>query len=301
VRLSRLGLGGAPLAGLYRVVGDAAAHATVDAAWEHGVRFFDTAPYYGSGRSERRMGAALRDRPRDEYVLSTKVGRLLVEPGGGDEHHREEAFAEADAAGQVFDFSRDGVLRSLEQSLQRLGLDRVDAALVHDPDHHLDQAIAEALPALIELRRQGVIGAVGAGMNSAEPLARIVREADVDWVLVAGRYTLLDRRAGEDLLPLCAERGVQAIAAGVFNSGLLAGGTTFDYRPAPPELLERVREIAAACERHAVPLLAAAAQFPLRHEAVACVLLGMDAPEQVAANAAALGLPIPDALWTELG
>jgi D-threo-aldose 1-dehydrogenase len=301
MKLTRLGLGGAPLAGLYRVVGDDVARATVDAAWEHGVRCFDTAPHYGSGRSERRMGAALRDRPRDEYVLSTKVGRLLVEPGRSDEHHRgADIFAERDPAGLVFDFSRDGVRRSLEQSLERLGLDRVDVALVHDPDHHLDQAISEALPALVELREQGVIRAVGAGMNAAEPLARIVREADVDCVLVAGRYTLLDRRAGEDLLPLCAARGVQAIAAGVFNSGLLAGGTTFDYRPAPPALLERARAMAAACDRHGVPLVAAAAQFPLRHPAVACVLLGMDAPQQVATNAAALDTPIPEALWAEL-
>jgi D-threo-aldose 1-dehydrogenase len=301
VKLTRLGLGGAPLAGLYRAVGDEAARATVDAAWEHGVRYFDTAPHYGSGLSERRMGAALRPRPRGEYVLSTKVGRLIVEAREADSFHRaKDAFVEGGGVGQRFDFSRDGVLRSLEASLERLGLDRVDIALVHDPDRFMDQALSEALPALISLREQGVVGAVGAGMNAGEPLARIVREADVDVVLVAGRYTLLDRRASEELLPLCAERGVQAIAAGVFNSGILAGGTTFDYAAAPEPLLARARELESVCARYGVPLIAAAAQFPLRHDAVASVLLGMASADEVAANASGMALPIPDALWEAL-
>ncbi len=297
MKLSRLGLGGAPLAGLYRAVGDDAARATIDAAWEHGVRFFDTAPHYGSGLSERRFGAALRERPRDEFVLSTKVGRLIVEES--DAYHRgDNLFAEG-SGGQRFDFSRDGVLRSLEASLERLGLDRVDVVLVHDPDDFMDQALAEALPALLSLREQGVIGAVGAGMNHCEPLARIVREADVDVVLQAGRLSLLER-GGDDLLPPCSERGVQVIAAGVFNSGLLAGGTTFDYRQAPDERVVRARELEAVCARFGVPLLAAAAQFPLRSPAVASVLLGMASPAEVEANAAALSVEIPDELWDAL-
>jgi D-threo-aldose 1-dehydrogenase len=295
IALSRLGLGGAPLGGLYREVGDEAAAATVDAAWERGVRFFDTAPLYGAGLSERRIGAALRAHPRAEYVLSTKVGRLLTGFGGT----RDRNFVES-SGGYVFDFSRDGVLRSLEASLERLGHDRVDVALVHDPENHMDQAIAEAVPALLELREQGVVGAVGAGMNYTAPLTRIVRETDVDVVLVAGRYTLLDRGAAEELLPLCVQRGVQAIAAGVFNSGILAGGTTFDYAPASPELQARARALEAECARHGVPLLAAAAQFPLRHEAVASVLLGMSSPEEARANADAFETPIPDALWEAL-
>jgi D-threo-aldose 1-dehydrogenase len=295
IALSRLGLGGAPLGGLYREVGDAAAAATVAAAWERGVRFFDTAPLYGAGLSERRMGAALRAYPRDEYVLSTKVGRVLTDFGGT----RDPNFVES-SGGYRFDFSRDGVLRSLEESLERLDHDRVDVALVHDPENHMDQALAEAVPALLELREQGVVGAVGAGMNFTAPLARFVRAAAVDVVLVAGRYTLLDRGAAEELLPLCVERGVRAIAAGVFNSGILAGGTTFDYAPASPELQARARAMAAECARHGVPLIAAATQFPLRHEAVASVLLGMSSPDEAQANADAFETPIPEALWREL-
>src|SRR4051794_11918642 len=293
---TRLGLGAAPLGGLYEAVGDEAARATVDAAWARGVRTFDTAPHYGAGLSERRVGAALGGRPRDDYVLSTKVGRRLVagaEPG--------EEFAESLGLRRVRDYSRDGVLRSLEDSLERLGLDRVDIALVHDAEDHLDQALNEAFPALVELREEGVVRAVGAGMNYVAPLERTAREADVDCLLVAGRYTLLDRSAGTGLLPLCAERGIGVLAAGVFNSGILAGGTTYDYAPAPPEIVQRTGELAAACARHDVPLATAALGFPLRHPAVTCVLVGARSAEEVEANVAALEQPIPDGLWEELG
>ncbi|MFL5926824.1 MAG: aldo/keto reductase [Gaiellaceae bacterium] len=271
-----------------------AARATVDRAWEAGVRFFDTAPLYGSGLSERRVGAALRERPRDQYVLSTKVGRLLVAGAPSP------LFPGAPPTAPVFDFSADGVRRSLAESLERLGLDRVDVALIHDPDDHLEQALAEAYPALHELRAQGVVRRIGAGMNQWQALARFVRETDVDCVLLAGRYTVLDRSAGAELLPLCETRGCGVFAAGVFNSGLLAGGATYDYLPAPRELVARARELAASCERWNVPLKAVALQFPLRHAAVESVLVGCRTPAEVDEDLALLDVPIPPGLWTEL-
>jgi D-threo-aldose 1-dehydrogenase len=220
--VSRLGFGGASLGNLYLETPDAQARASVDAAWDGGVRYFDTAPHYGLGLSERRLGAALAGRPRADYVLSTKVGRLLVPnkaPTGSD--LEAGGFAVPDDLVRRFDFSRDGVLRSLEASLDRLGVGRVDIVYVHDPDEHMDQAIAEAIPALAELRDQGVVGAVGAGMNQWQALRRMVREADLDVVMLAGRWTLLDR-SGAPLLAACAERGVAVVAAAPYNSGLLA-------------------------------------------------------------------------------
>jgi len=300
VEVTRFGLGCAPLAGLFEPVDDDQARAAMDAAWERGVRTFDTAPHYGAGLSERRVGAALRERPRDELVLCTKVGRLLVEEAPAAV---EPQFPAEPRLRRVFDFSADGVRRSLEESLDRLGLDRVDVLHVHDPDDHLDQAIGEALPALVHLREEGVIGAVGAGMNHAAPLARIVREADVDCVLVAGRHTLLDQTAATELLPLCRDRGVGVIAAGVFNSGVLTdpdSAATFDYGPAPAEVLERARAIRATCRRHGVELAAAAIAFTLRHAAVACVLVGARSPAEVEADVAWFERAVPDELWRDL-
>jgi D-threo-aldose 1-dehydrogenase len=279
---SLLGLGCAPLGGLYSAVSDADARATIDRAWDLGVQIFDTAPLYGSGLSERRVGAALRERPRNELVLSTKVGRLIRE---GE---------------PVFDFSYDGVLRSLEESIERLGLDRVDVALIHDPDDHYDEAVAGAYPALERLREEGVVDAIGVGMNQWEIPARFVRETDVDCVLLAGRYTLLDRSGERELLPLCAERSVDVIAAGVFNSGILAGGVHYDYAPAPPELLERARRLAATCARHGVPLEAAAIQFPLRNPAVTTVLVGCRSAAEVEEDLRLADLELPEELWDEL-
>ena len=299
VRVTRFALGSAPLGGLYEPVGDAAARATVDEAWRLGVRTFDTAPHYGAGVAERRLGSALRERPRSELVLCTKVGRLLVEPGTP----APSMFAEDSGLERRFDFSADGVRRSLEDSLDRLGLDRADVVHVHDPDDHLDEAIASALPALAALRDEGVIGAIGAGMNYVAPLVRIVREADVDCILLAGRHTLLDHSASTELLPLCVERGVSVIAAGVLNSGILADprdGATFDYEPASAGLLEQARRIAAACERHGVGLPVAATAFPLRHPAVACVLVGARSPREVAADIEGVLGAIPGALWSDL-
>jgi D-threo-aldose 1-dehydrogenase len=298
VELPTLGFGGAPLGNLFDPIDERIARDTVDAAWESGIRLFDTAPLYGSGLSEQRLGDALRDRPRDEYVLSTKVGRLL-HPGAD----LDSLFRDTPAFRPVFDFSRDGVLRSLESSLDRLGVDRIDIVHVHDPDDHLDQAIAESIPALAELRDQGVIGAVGCGMNSTVPLTRIVGEADVDVVLIAGRYTLLDRSADTELLPLCAERDVQVIAGGIFNSGLLADpdvNRTFDYAEAPPETVERAMALARRCRTHDIPLAAAAVQFVLRHPAITSVIFGVRSRREIEADVSAANMNIPDALWDEL-
>jgi D-threo-aldose 1-dehydrogenase len=302
--IKRLALGCAPLGGLYTAVDERQAGATVEAAWREGIREFDTAPHYGAGLSERRLGAVLAGLRRDEVVVSTKVGRLLV-PGSGSPRRDDGGamFAGAPDLDRVFDFSRDGVLRSVEESLERLGLDRVDVLYVHDPDDHLDQAIREALPALADLRAQGVVREIGAGMNQAPALVRIVREADVDRALVAGRYTLLDQSAGEELLPLCARRGVAVVAGGVLNSGILADprpGAMYDYAPAPEELVARARRIEAICARHDTELLAAAIAFPLRHRAVGTVLVGARSPEEVEAAAAAIARGVPEELWDAL-
>jgi D-threo-aldose 1-dehydrogenase len=287
IALGPLGLGTAPLAGLYEPVDDDVAHATVECAFELGIRFFDTAPYYGSGSAERRLGAALRGRPRDEFVVSTKVGRLLHPEASGWE-------------GAYFDFSYDAALRSLDESLDRLGLDRVDVALVHDPDDHYDEALAGAFPALARLREEGVVRAIGVGMNQTAMLCRFARDADPDCFLVAGRYTALDRTAADELLPLCAERGIAIVAGGVFNSGILAGGDTFDYRAASPSVAARVAHLRALCERHGAPLPAAAVQFPLRNPTVAAVLVGCRSPQEVEEDVRFAELELPDALWEEL-
>jgi D-threo-aldose 1-dehydrogenase len=290
-----LGLGTAPLGGLYDAVDDETARATLDRAWSLGLRTFDTAPLYGSGLSERRLGAALRERPRDEFTVSTKVGRLL-RPGDS----RRAGWHGAPPFEAYFDFSYDAALRSLDESLERLGLDRVDIALVHDPDDHYDDALAGAFRALARLRDEGVVRAIGVGMNQTGLLCRFAREADPDCFLVAGRYTLLDRSAADELLPLCEERGIAVIAGGVFNSGVLADGDTYDYSPAPPAVLERATELRAICARRDVPLAAAALQFASRHPAVACVLVGCRSAEEVEADVRLFDLELPAGLWKEL-
>ncbi|MEU4538574.1 aldo/keto reductase [Streptosporangium sp. NPDC023825] len=304
MQVSRYGFGTAPIGNLFSEVGEDTARAAVDAAYEAGVRLFDTAPHYGLGLSERRLGAALAERPRDSYALSTKVGRLLVPATGEGPFGRDDQGFDVPAdLRRVWDFSRDGVLRSLEESLERLGLDAVDIALIHDPDDHWEQAVSEAYPALAELRDQGVVKAVGVGMNQAGMLARFVRETEVDTVMLAGRYTLLDQSGEEELLPLCAERGVAVLAAGVFNSGLLAThdpSGTYDYAPASGPLLERARRIAAVCERHDVTLPQAALAFPLRHPTVASVVIGARSAAEVTRNAELTAKPVPEALWADL-
>jgi D-threo-aldose 1-dehydrogenase len=299
VRVTRLGLGLAPLGGLFTPVGARAAADTVEHAWRLGLRYFDVAPLYGNGLAERRAGPVLAGKPRGEFTLSTKVGRLL-RPGGAD---AQDIWAEPTGVTPQFDFSAAGVLTSYEESLARLGLPHADVLHLHDPDDHLDQAVREALPALAELREQGRIGAVSAGMNQAASLAGLVRTGVLDAVLMAGRYTLLDQSGADELLPLCADRGVSVIAAGVFNSGLLADprpGAPFDYAPADPGLVARALAVQAVCERHRVPLRAAAIQFPLTHPAVTCVLVGARSPAEVADAVRMAAVPIPAGLWTDL-
>ncbi|HTO71327.1 MAG TPA: aldo/keto reductase [Myxococcota bacterium] len=298
LRVTRLGLGCAPLANLYRASDEVQARAAVDAAWDAGIRWFDTAPLYGHGLSERRLGAALRGRERSEYVVASKVGRLL-RPGVDP----ETVFADVPPLRPVFDFSYDGALRSLEESLTRLGLDRIDLVHVHDPDAHEVEAERGAFRALLRLRDEGVIRAIGAGMNQSPMLARFVERGLVDCVLVAGRWSLLDDSAARDLLPLAERSGVAVIAAGVFNSGILAApraGATYDYAPAPPERLARAQRLEAICARFDVSLRAAALQFPLRHPAVRCVLVGARSAEEIADAAAQFTAPIPAELWAAL-
>ena len=303
--MSELSLGCAQLGNLYREVTDAEAQATVHAAWELGVRYFDTAPHYGLGLSERRLGAALASRPRDAYVVSSKVGRLLEpigNPGGGLD---DGGYLVPATHRRVWDFSRDGIRRSLTESLERLGLDRVDIVYLHDPDEHWAEVLETGYPTLAELRDQGVVRAIGAGMNQASMLADLVRETDVDVVMLAGRYTLLEQDSLDDLLPLCEKRSVGIVAAGVFNSGILARTlppieAKYDYETAPPELLDRARRIAAICDRHGTSLPAAAIAFPLAHPAVVSVCLGARSAKQVQRNVALYGEPIPGDLWSEL-
>ncbi|MDX3310436.1 aldo/keto reductase [Streptomyces sp. ME08-AFT2] len=303
VEVTELGFGGGPLGGLIAPLDDETAAATLSAAWDCGIRYFDTSPYYGIGQSERRTGDFLRGMPRDTFTLSTKVGRLLVaqDPRG----RVDERFRVPATHRRVWDFSRDGVLRSVEDSLARMGVDRVDVLLLHDAEEHFGTALREGFPALAELRSQGVVGAVGAGMYDPGLLTGLVRETDADVVMLSGRYTLLDHRALDDLLPACSERGVSVLAASVFNSGLLATprpveGAHFDYAPASPDVLRRARELADVCEAHGVRLPEAAMAFPLRHPAVAGIVLGMRSPEEVRLDAAAFDAPIPDRLWSDL-
>ena len=298
--VTRFGLGTAPLGGLFTEVADEEAHGVVEAAWAAGVRLFDTAPLYGHGLAERRLGAVLGDRPRDAFTLATKVGRLLragapLEPG--------QNFRGLPPVNPVFDFSYDGALRSVTESLERLGLDRVDVVHIHDPDDHFDEALRGAYPALDRLRREGAIGAVGAGMNQAEMLARFAREADFDCFLLAGRYTLLDQVALRELLPLCRDRGIAVMAGGVLNSGILADprpGATYDYTRATHEVLSRARRLDEICRSHGVPLKAAAIQFPLGHPAITSVLLGCRSRAELAENMRMSETVIPTALWGEL-
>lgn len=305
VQVGALGFGAAPIGNLHGPVDGGQARATLDAAWDVGVRYFDTAPHYGLGLSERRLGDALAHRPRTEFTVSTKVGRLLEPhpaPTGSD--LPSGGFAVPDTLVRRPDYSRDGVLRSLESSLGRLRLDHVDIVYVHDPDDHLDAALDHALPALTALRDQGVIGAVGVGMNAVAPLLRIVEEAEVDAVMVAGRWTLLDRTA-RPLLDACAKRGVAVVAAAPFNSGLLsrtypASDATFDYGPAPESALRRARLLAEVSARHGTALPHAALRFPLRDPGVACVVAGFRTPEEVRSAARWAATDLSGEAWRDL-
>jgi D-threo-aldose 1-dehydrogenase len=299
----RVGLGGAPLGNLLGEVAETDAVAAVDAAWEEGWRYFDTAPHYGLGLAEERLGAGLRSRPRDEYVLSSKVGRIIYE--ADDAATDDEGFAISTTRRRRWDFSRDGVLQSIEDSLRRIGTDRLDVVFVHDPDDHYDEAVATAFPTLIELREQGVIGAIGSGMNQSAMLTRFVREIDIDVIMLAGRYSLIDPDGLDDVLPACLENDVQVVAVGIFNSGLLsqprpAPGATFNYEPAAQALVDKANQLADLCEKHGTTLPAAALAFPLFHPAVAGIAVGCRTPDEVHTNAALARTEVPTALWSDL-
>jgi D-threo-aldose 1-dehydrogenase len=305
LQLTELGLGAAQFGNLYRETTDEQAASAVRAAWDAGIRYFDTAPHYGLGLSEQRLGPLLSGYPRDEYLVSSKVGRLLVDSPELAGRQDDEGFDVPAAKRRVWDFSRDGILRSLESTLRRTGLDSLDIVYLHDPDDHLEQALGEGIQTLIELREQGVVRAVGAGMKQSEALAALIRAADVDLVMLAGRYTLLEQGAADDLLPLALERGVGVVIAGVYNTGLLssarpAAGAKYEYEDAPTELIARANAIADVCERYDVTLPEAALAFPLLHPAVVSVVVGVRDAAQVASNVERYSKSIPASLWTEL-
>jgi D-threo-aldose 1-dehydrogenase len=291
------------IGGLFAPVTDAEAHAVVRTALDLGVRYVDTAPLYGLGASERRVGEVLAERPRHAFALSTKVGRLLRERPVAHEALPADMWHAPSTLKPVFDYSRDGTRRALHESLERLRLDRVDIAYVHDPEDNLDQALAEALPTLASLRDEGLVGAIGAGMTDAPALARIVREFGPDCVLLAGRYTLLDQSALGELLPLCERQGTSVVVGAVFNSGVLAGpiaGSRFDYVDAPEEVLERARRAGDVCASHDVPLAAAALQFALAHPAVVSVLTGVRSVAELRSNIDHFDRELPAGLWDDL-
>ncbi len=331
LKLPVLGLGANPLGGLYEPISRDQVGAVIDQALEGGIRFFDMAPVYGYGNAERNVGYALRTHPRDELIVSTKVGRLLLDPNDPATPavredvmvlwEGEQLYKGTDAVRPYFDFTREGVLRSIEDSLERTGLTRFDFIHIHDPDLHGDEAIEGAFKALAELKEQGVIGAIGCGMNQWEMLADFADRAPFDCFLLAGRYSLLDQSALEKLMPACERNHISLIVGGVYNSGILshpdpasigkvssgadAIGTwtenvTFNYVPAPAQIIERAAAIGRICENHNTSLKAAAIQFPLHHAAVASVLMGPRTPEHVRDNIAAFTDPVPNELWSEL-
>lgn len=308
-----MGFGGAPLGNMYQAFADEQALAAVRACSDAGIRLFDTAPLYGFGLSEHRVGEALRGFARDDFVLSTKVGRLLraTAPECVDDRQFKRPLPFAG----VFDYSYDGVMRSVEDSLQRLGLHRIDILLIHDVDvwthgseaarlERFREVMAGGHRAMVELREQGAIGAVGAGVNEAEACRAFAEAGEFDCFLLAGRYTLLEQQPLDHLLPLCERRGIGLMIGGAYNTGILATGAIdgayYNYRPAPPEILDRVRRIEAVCARHAVDLPSAALQFPLGHPAVATVVVGMRSPEEVRRNVEIFTRDIPADLWAEL-
>jgi D-threo-aldose 1-dehydrogenase len=313
VEVTIMGFGGAPLGNMYQAFSDEQARATVEACYEAGIRYFDTAPYYGFGLSEHRLGEALRDQERAELVLSTKVGRLLRPGDPATLDHGQ--FKQSLPFGLVYDYSYDGVMRSVEDSLQRLGTWRIDILLVHDLDvwtHRSEDArrarveefMAGGYRAMVELREQGAVRAIGAGINETAACQDLAERGDFDCFLLAGRYTLLEQAPLDEFLPLCERRNIALIIGGAYNTGILATGAVegayFQYAPAPPEIMARVRRIEAVCARHGVRLPTAALQFPLGHPAVATVIPGTRSPEEVAQNVEIFAPSIPADFWAEL-
>jgi len=297
--ISRLGVGTAPLGGLFSPVTDEEVDSVIARAIELGLTYFDTAPFYGNGSSERRVGQRLRDIPRSSFRISTKVGRLLVpsdsiEPTG---------YFDLDPYNPVFDYSASGIRKSLEESLSRLGLDSVDILYIHDPDDYLDQAINEAYPELDKMRSEGLVASIGVGTNLAEIGARFVRETDIDVALVAGRYTLLDQIALDDFLPEAQRRNVSVLGAGVFNSGVLVNpvkGATYNYEPAADDVIDRAQSIHEILAAHSVSPASVGLQFPFRHPAVKAVLSGVRSVGELESNVADFDAEVPSAVWADL-
>lgn len=302
-----LGYGAANVGNLFRALTDDEAWEVLDAAWESGIRYFDTAPHYGLGLSERRLGVFLQTKPREEYVVSTKVGRLLrPNPAFSGGLDTANDFHVPDDLQRVWDFSAAGIRSSVNESAERMGVDTFDLLYLHDPERHdLDLAIAEALPALEQLRAEGRVGAIGVGAMTADALARSVREADLDLIMIAGRYTLLEQPAAADVLPACRETGTGVVAASVFNSGLLAKAEPsrdgrYEYGGVPDDLWTRLQRIVAVCRNHDVPLPAAAIQFPLQDAVTRSVVVGSSRAAQIRQNAELAAVTIPQAFWSEL-
>ncbi|MGD8486813.1 MAG: aldo/keto reductase [Chloroflexota bacterium] len=327
VTVTRLGIGTNPLAGLMQAIPHVTARATVEAAWDGGIRLFDMAPLYGYGSAERFVGDVLRSRPRSEFALATKVGRLLAADGPPEREDRmmlyegEPLYKDTAPVRPYFDYTYEGVMRSLEASRERSGIDRFDIVHIHDPESYMEEAAEGAYRALDELRRTGDVGAIGIGSNHWDCHLALLEQGDYDVILLAGRYTLLDQTALPRLMPLCQERGTAVIAAGVFNSGILAhpdpgsirsldrradamhtwkDNVTFNYMPAGQDVIDKAAAIKAVCDRHCVPMAAAAVQFPLFHPAVPTVVIGPRTPEHVAQDVALMRHPIPRELWSEL-
>ncbi|MBO9647529.1 MAG: aldo/keto reductase [Variovorax sp.] len=312
----KLGFGTAPLGNMFRAIPEEEARATVDAAWNDGIRFFDTAPFYGAGLAEARLGEALGARKRDDYVISTKVGRLILDEledvSARDLGEKGDVFRHGRANRIVNDYSEDATLRSIEDSLKRLKTDRIDIAWVHDvaQDFHGDEwlgvfetARKGAFKALDRLRDEGVIGAWGLGVNRVEPIELLLglEEPRPDGFLLAGRYTLLDHaRALQRVMPQVVARGLGIVVGGPYSSGALVGGPNFEYAPATPEILAKVQAIKAIADRHGVTMKAAGLQFSLAHPAVAAVIPGASKPSRIAEDRAALEAVVPDAFWREL-
>jgi D-threo-aldose 1-dehydrogenase len=306
--LGDLGFGGANLGNIFTAMSDEEANAVLEAAWECGIRYFDTAPHYGLGLAERRLGAFLATRPRDEFVVSTKVGRRLESsPETSDELDDEGGFVVPADQRRVWDASADGVRRSLDESLERLGLDRVDVLFLHDPDEYDDMegSVSTAVPALVGLREEGLVRAVGIGSKSVAAHLAGIRTGDLDLLMVAGRYTLLEQPAAPELIPECRDRGVGIVVAGAFNSGLLATstpgpGARYEYGEAPADVVARAQRLAIVCGQHGVELPTAALQFPLREPVVRSVVLGATEPGQVRQNVRRMAEPVPERLWEQL-
>lgn len=305
VSITRLGLGVAQFGNLYRETTDEDSVAAVDMAWSGGVRYFDTAPHYGLGLAERRLGRALSGRPREQFTISSKVGRLLVPSPETADLLDDEGFVVPAATRRVVDFSRDGIRRSLDATLLRTGLDRIDILYLHDPEDHLAAAMTTGASALAELRDEGIIGAFGVGTNFASVATRFVIETDIDLAMIAGRFTLLDQSAAAELLPAALKRGVGIVAAGVYNSGLLSSNrpprdAKYDYADAPVDLVSRAVAIAEICEANGVTLPQAAIAYPLTHPGVVSVVLGARNGEQSAGNLGRFDAGVSAALWSDL-